>query len=137
MATPEALSKDAVRRTLELFAPHVDYFLPAANGLGEDGTPDFVGAVRWVMCPLPAQPALHFAVETKADAAEGGKGPTKRQLARIARVQFVGGQAFLVRSKEDLIALHAWLCEVTGLRPDQTYWRSERVLARRALPPRC
>ena len=94
MSTPEGKVKAAVRRELESRGfwraggpKPVDaiagwYYMPAANGFGVHGIPDFV--CSWL--------GLFFSIETKAP---GGK-PTENQKRRHIEIRASGGIVLLV-----------------------------------------
>ncbi|MDE2344006.1 MAG: VRR-NUC domain-containing protein, partial [Betaproteobacteria bacterium] len=54
--TPEAKVKAAIRKVLDALAPDLWYFMPAMNGYGKRGVPDFVGCYH----------GKFFAIEAKS-----------------------------------------------------------------------
>ena len=80
--------KDVLKSTQDCW-----WFMPAANGFGRAGVPDFVGHVR----------GNFFAVETKF-----GKGTTTANQDReIERISQSGGQVWIVRET----SLSLWMVE--------------------------
>lgn len=65
------------------------YYMPANNGYGVSGIPDFMGHCR----------GRYFSIETKPP----GKGMTPNQKVRDREIRGSGGLNFLVRTEEDLL----------------------------------
>lgn len=86
--TPEGKVKAAVKKLLD--ARGIWYFMPAANGFGKVGIPDFICCWR----------SYFLAVETKAPGKE--KNLTENQKRRIEEIEEHGGYAVVVSSAEDL-----------------------------------
>jgi hypothetical protein len=79
----EADVKENVKRVLDSVGPLCWWFMPAANGYGRAGIPDFIGGVNGHL----------FAVETKF-----GKGElTALQIMETNKVHVSGGRVWIVR----------------------------------------
>lgn len=81
--TPEAAVKAKVRKMLQ--AHKVYHFMPAANGFGRVGIPDFICCVN----------GSFLAIECKA----GGNKPTALQKLEIAAIIEAGGAALVVNEE--------------------------------------
>lgn len=90
--TPEGKIKRKVTTVLKQYK--VWYFMPAANGYGTSGIPDFIGIVH----------GKFLGIECKADAT---KNPTKLQALRGAEIRAAGGMWVLVRTDADIAALES------------------------------
>lgn len=93
--TPEKKVKDAIKKLLRSL-PNCYYFMPASNGFGRAGIPDFVGHIN----------GRFFAIEAKA---KGGK-PTALQIQEMLHISETNGAVWLVDEvnedlKQKLIAL--------------------------------
>lgn len=127
MATPESLTKDAVRRALKAAedagASIVHWMvIPAA---GTVGFPDFLILVNGAL----------LGVECKAAKEDGGKVATDKQLSTLEAIKAAGGHGMVVGcpdSFENLCGSLMWLGDVQFERP---YWRSKQVQNRRKPPP--
>jgi hypothetical protein len=88
MATPEAAVKVRIKRVLDELG--IWYFMPAANGFGKVGIPDFI-------CCWQGE---FLAIEAKAP----GKldNLTPNQFRRIEEIRSAGGMAFVVDDAEHL-----------------------------------
>lgn len=78
--TPEARVKKSVKRILEDLL--IYYFMPAMNGYGRSGVPDFVCCFR----------GLFLGIECKA----GTNKPTALQQMEMKRITTAGGRTFVV-----------------------------------------
>jgi Holliday junction resolvase len=88
--TPEGRVKAAVKKVLD--AEGVWYFMPAANGYGRAGIPDFICCVN----------GYFLAIECKA----GNNEPTLLQERELDRIIKAGGIALVIHdSPEDFRAL--------------------------------
>lgn len=79
--TPEKKVKDAIKKLLNSI-PNCWYFMPASNGYGRAGIPDFVGHIN----------GRFFAIEAKA---KGGK-PTALQIQEMLSISDANGAVWLV-----------------------------------------
>lgn len=77
--------KAAVKEVLAAYGTRVWYFMPAANGFGRAGIPDFIGTLD----------GRTFAVETKF----GNNPTTVHQDREILSLQVAGAQAWVVNEK--------------------------------------
>lgn len=93
--TPEGLVKDDIKKILEEYG--VWYFMPAANGYGRSGIPDFI------CCFL----GRLIAIEAKA----GDNEPTALQKREIKRIKEAGGCALKI-SEVNLSDLRQLLNEI-------------------------
>ena len=90
--TPEGKVKAAVKRVLD--RPGIWYYMPAQNGFGTKGIPDFLGTVN----------GEFFAIETKA----GKKRPTLLQQLTLDKIAAAGGAAFVI-NETNLESLTSWI----------------------------
>jgi Holliday junction resolvase len=81
MPTPESKVKKKVREILEKREPSY-FFMPAMNGYGSSGVPDFVACIE----------GRFYGIECKAD----GNKPTRLQLKNLQQIVDAGGHAFVV-----------------------------------------
>lgn len=89
--TPEGKVKAIIRAKLNA-TPSLYYFMPASNGFGRAGVPDFVGC-------LPD--GRFFAIEAKAD-----KGVlTAMQRREISKINNAHGIALVIRGEHDAAQL--------------------------------
>lgn len=90
-ATPESRSKDAIRKVLELLAaalprtpsgthPSGLWWWMVQPGYGQANAPDFIGRIN----------GAFFAIEAKADPAEGGKPPRPGQVRELEAIRLAG-----------------------------------------------
>lgn len=90
-STPEGRVKRIIREKL-MATPNLYYFMPAANGFGRAGIPDFIGA-------LPN--GKFFAIEAKAD-----KGRvTALQQRELTEITTAHGIALIIRGEQEARAL--------------------------------
>lgn len=80
MATPESRVKATVRK--ELDRAEVYYFMPAANGYGRAGIPDFVCCIN----------GYFLSIECKA----GANKPTALQEREMENIRKAGGMALVI-----------------------------------------
>ena len=129
MATPENLSKMAVKRAIAVVeaqaATTIPLMMPIPDS-GNAGAPDF-----WML--VKSRLVL---VETKADPSEGGKGVTEAQRRFMEAWSNAGAIVFTVRDEASFRSWLAWMATYLRLPavPDVP-WRSEQVQARRKAPP--
>ena len=128
MATPEGLTKDAVRRALaaaEKAGGRVAHWMviPAA---GTVGFPDFMILAN----------GTFIGVECKATKEDGGRGPTKLQIATLDRIEAAGGVSLVVDSHDSFHVLCLTLQGATKVEFEFPAWRSSQVTNRRRPPPR-
>jgi Holliday junction resolvase len=81
MATPESKVKKKVKEILESYEQSY-FFMPAMNGYGASGVPDFVACIK----------GKFYGIECKAD----GNRPTKLQLKNLQGIVDAGGESFVV-----------------------------------------
>ena len=129
MATPENLSKGAVRRAIAVIEAQAGTTIPVMMPIpdsGNAGAPDF-----WMM--VRSRLVL---VETKADPAEGGKDATELQKRFMEEWSNAGAITFTVRDEPSFKQWLNWMALYLRLPavPDVP-WRSEQVQARRKAPP--
>ena len=90
--------KKAVKKILDPYKPDLWYFMPAANGYGSQGIPDFVGTYR----------GFTFVIETKF-----GRGTTTDwQQRQLEAVDAAGGMTWLVHNTtidSFSLAFHTWV----------------------------
>lgn len=92
--TPE---KRVKKKVVELFKKYqVWYFMPANNGFGKSGIPDFIGIVR----------GRFVGVECKADKT---KKPTELQIKRGKEIVEAGGMWMVVYDADTLAALEKFI----------------------------
>jgi Holliday junction resolvase len=81
MTTPEKKVKNDIKKLLNSL-PNCWYFMPASNGFGRAGIPDFVGHIN----------GMFFAIEAKA---KGGK-PTALQIQEMISISTAKGAVWLI-----------------------------------------
>jgi Holliday junction resolvase len=97
--TPEGKIK---RKVVQLFKQHgVWYFMPASNGFGKAGIPDFVACIN----------GYFIGVETKADIT---KKPTKLQIKCGADIKQAGGIWMVVYDDDTLYELLQIILQAQG-----------------------
>ena len=97
-STPEKAVKRQVRKLLDALG--IYYFMPAANGFGRAGIPDFVCCYR----------GYFLGIEAKA----GDNQPTLLQKRELEKIEAQGGFSFVVREENlDLLKekLECWMME--------------------------
>lgn len=128
MATPEALSKQAVRRAIAALEAHARTEIPTMMPIpdsGNAGAPDF-----WLL--VKSRLVL---VETKADPAEGGKDATELQRRFMERWSNAGAISFTVRDERSFKQWLLWMADYLRLPAvPEVPWRSAQVQARRKAP---
>ena len=77
MKSPEGFEKDDICKYLDSIGAW--YFRPYMAGFGKSGVPDIIACID----------GIFFGIEVKRE----GKGPTKRQQARIDEIKAAGGEA--------------------------------------------
>ena len=92
--TPEGRQKAKVRDLLKLH--DIWYYMPANNGYGRHGIPDFVAIVK----------GQFVGIEVKADKS---KKPTPLQLRCGEEIKAAGGTWFLVYDDDTLAQLAAYI----------------------------
>ena len=128
MATPENLSKAAIRAVLEhAKQPGVRpivWTMPTP-GPGDTHSPDF-----WVLAA-----GRLVLIEAKADPSEGGRPARPGQAAFLENWSSAGAVAFVVRDDASFEGFKRWLASYLALPGMATVpWRSEVVKSRRAAP---
>jgi hypothetical protein len=83
--TPEGAVKAKVK--LWLKARGIWYFMPASNGMGKSGVPDFI-------CCVPSSAGGFLAIETKAPGKR--KNTTAMQDQQITAIREAGGVAVVI-----------------------------------------
>ena len=128
MATPENLSKQAVRRAIAALEAHARAEIPTMMPIpdsGNAGAPDF-----WLL--VKSRLVL---VETKADPAEGGKDATELQKRFMERWSNAGAITFVVRDEASFQQWLSWMATYLRLPAvPEAPWRSAQVQARRKAP---
>ena len=101
--TPEGKVKDAVKKVLDAYKPHVYYRMAVLNGMGRPGL-DFYG------CAF----GYHFEIETKADHKE----LTPRQKTTTGEIEAAWGKVFAICSRDayEFDALKMWLAALDAQR---------------------
>lgn len=94
--TPEGRTKKQIREWLN--ARGIWHFLPAANGMGKSGIPDFI-------CVVPPTGRI-LAIEAKAKGKS--KNTTALQDMRLQEIRDAGGIALVV---DDVTQLEGVLCQ--------------------------
>jgi len=127
MATPEGLTKDAVRRAIKAAedagASIVHWMVIPASGTV--GFPDFLILVNGAL----------LGVECKAAKEDGGKGATDKQLSTLDSIRAAGGHGMVVGGLESFALLCNVLAMLADVKFEHPYWRSQQVLNRRKPPP--
>lgn len=127
MATPEGLTKDAVRRALKAAedagASIVHWMVIPASGTV--GFPDFLILVNGAL----------LGVECKAAKEDGGKVATDKQLSTLEAIKAAGGHGVVVGCSASFERLCSSLAALSGVSFVLPYWRSQQVLNRRKPPP--
>jgi hypothetical protein len=98
MSTPEGRVKLIIRAHLQT-VPHCYFFMPAANGYGKAGVPDFIGHINGVF----------FAIEAKSS---GGK-VSALQKRELQKITAANGWAIVVTGEDEAHALHSWTDKLT------------------------
>lgn len=71
------------------------YYMPAQNGMGASGIPDFVGCYR----------GMFWSIEAKAP----GKEPNANQARRHWEIRGADGQSWVVDCEEDMQMVRDWV----------------------------
>lgn len=128
MATPENLSKQAVRHAIAVLEAHARIEIPTMMPIpdsGNAGAPDF-----WLL--VKSRLVL---VETKADPAEGGKDATDQQRRFMERWSNAGAITFVVRDEISFKQWLNWMADWLRLPAvPEVPWRSAQVQTRRKAP---
>lgn len=128
MATPENLSKDAIRAVLEhakqTGARPIVWTMPTP-GPGDTHSPDF-----WVLAA-----GRLVLVEAKADPSEGGRPARPGQVGFLENWSAAGAVTFIVSDETSFTNFKWWLSNYLAL-PSMAPapWRSEIIKSRRPAP---
>lgn len=86
--TPEGKVKKSIKKLLDKY--NIWYFMPAANGFGKVGIPDFICCAN----------GRFLGIEAKAPGKKGDTTPN--QDARIAEILAHGGEAIIIDDPDEL-----------------------------------